>query len=156
MPQLLVSPVTESIWRQFLPINGSLVLPRGAKIATMSCLPSAAHRGVLFQDPLFWTDPISHWYLCGSFQTLFLWPRGQASTSFVGLRGAVQHIPTLIYRPPGQNHIQTHSWISAPIPTRRLHRPMPHPSVCVLDSPTRTHGDSHIHFYTHFEFSSSR
>lgn len=61
-----------------------------------------------------------------------------------------------IYRPPGQNHIQTHPWISAPIPTHRLHRPVPHPSVCVLDFPTRTHGDSHIHFDTYFEFSSSR
>lgn len=134
------------------PINGSLLLPRGAAI---SCRPSAAHCGVLLQDPLFWTGPLSHWCLCGSFWTLFLRSRGWASTSCVGLRGTVQHIPTLISRPPGQNHIQTHPWVSTPIPTCRLHRPMPHPSQFVCLTLTHTHVDSHIHFYTYFEFPSS-
>lgn len=107
------------------------------------------HTGVLLQDPLFWSAPLSHWCLCGSVQTLFLRSRGWASTSFVGLRGTAQHIPTLIYRPPGQNRIQTLPWISAPIPACRLHRPMPHPSQFVFLTLSPIHTQTHIYTSTH-------
>ena len=36
-----------------LPINGSLLLPLVVKTSAMSCSPSAAHGGVLLQDPLY-------------------------------------------------------------------------------------------------------
>lgn len=35
------------------PINGGLLLPLVVKTSAMSCSPSAAHGGVLLQDPLY-------------------------------------------------------------------------------------------------------
>lgn len=81
--------------------------------------------------------------------SLWLFPDSFSSVQRLGLRGTAQHIPTLIYRPPGQNRIQTLPWISAPIPARRLHRPMPHPSQFVFLTLSPIHTQTHIYTSTH-------
>lgn len=127
--------------------------PRGA---TMSCLPSAAHCGVLLQDPfvLDWsTKPLMSLWL---FSTLSFGPEAGHLQGCVGLRGTVQHIPTLISRPPGQNHIQTHPGYWLPSQHVGYTDPCHNLSqfVCLTSHPY-TRRLTYTLLHTYFEFPSS-
>ena len=70
------------------PINGSLFLPQVAKIAVMSCLPSAEYGRMSLHDLLFQTCKIP--YLSIADSELFLQSWGWAITRLSGLRGVAQ------------------------------------------------------------------
>ena len=72
-------------------INGSLLLPQVAKLAVMSCLPSAVKRGILLQDLLLKIpSPVNHGCFHRCLQAISLVSR------LAGLQGAAQQAYSVV------------------------------------------------------------